>query len=410
VKNGIKRVLRDKDFQYLTKNGKFKIALSLIINLSGFALIWFLANHTAKEFFGNYQYIIAMMSLFLVFSYPGIKDAIIQSVARGYDSSLTRGTKRSLVHSIIGSVAFLLVATYQYAVRHNPDLAVAFMVCALFFPYYYTFQNVMWYLDGKKQFRKEFFYHGLIMITHTATMIGAVLVFKQNLFLLIMTFFVSQVPFYLFYYLREQNMIRSRKKDTDLYSYGSFMNKITILTTIFLQLDKVLIGVFIGPVSLAIYSVAVMIPKKVQNLLIKSSFTVLTPHFASGHMHLTMRKVWWTLAASAAMFITFYSLLPITVRLLFPDYIDSIGYSLYYSIIILVYPVSVLFEHYFRAMKNKKALRSIKITGNIIAVVIMIPLLYFFGLYGLITAQIIGVIIQILYGFYWFRKEPAAQA
>ena len=130
-----KRLLKyyyHKDVQYLIKQGRYKLFQQLLIFGSSFLLMWYMANYTSKEFLGSYQFIITTLGMLMIFSFPGIKDSILQSVARGYDYSLIKGTKKAMKFSLLGSLVFLVISGYYFLFRFDNEMSIVFLICSLF--------------------------------------------------------------------------------------------------------------------------------------------------------------------------------------------------------------------------------------------------------------------------------------
>src|SRR3989338_7381802 len=99
----------------LTLNNFFSIA-------ANFALAFFFARLLPKEIYGTYSYILAWISVLGVFALTGMDMAVIQSVSRGFESSLVLGLKKKIRYGTLGTLAALIIGGY-YLYNGNQILA-----------------------------------------------------------------------------------------------------------------------------------------------------------------------------------------------------------------------------------------------------------------------------------------------
>ena len=65
------------------------------------------ANFLSKEVFGEYTFVMAVLSIAGIFALPGMRVAVIQAVARGYEGTYFRALREIFKWSWLGSL-FLL--------------------------------------------------------------------------------------------------------------------------------------------------------------------------------------------------------------------------------------------------------------------------------------------------------------
>lgn len=382
------RYYKHKDFQYLIKEGKYKLIQQFIELGLSFFIILYLANNTSKEFFGNYKLVLVIISTLFVFSFPGIRNSILQSVARGYDYSLIRGTKKAIKFSLVGSGILILISLYYYLFKNDIKMSVIFFFCSFIFPFYFTLDNFNYFLEGKKYFKKNLVYNALLSIIRFLVILFSVFLFKENLIFLIIILLLSQILFYSYFFFRCKKMIKRKKIDKDLINYGWFMTKISWLVIISNQIDKLLVGIFINPSTLAIYSVGIFIPDKFKNII--SPFTsVFMPKFAAKKTKLTKKKIIVLIILSMFLMIIVMAFLPIFIKYFFPEYTSSIKYGLVFTVIILFIPLNSLFDYYYKAIKRKGVILKKSIYPEISKILLTIILFIFFNIIGIIIAEII---------------------
>lgn len=397
----------NKDLIYLISGGKIKLCKSIIVLLLNFFLTWFLANFCSKELFGNYEYFLSILGLVSIFAFPGIKEAITQSVARGYDTSFIFGTKIAIKFSFIGSGLLLLISGYYFYIKEDFSLFIIFLISAFFFPFFYTIDNFFAYLNGKEDYRRDFLYQVIINLIKILVIIFCVTIFTKSLFILIIAFFISQVIPYFYFYFKCKKETKSKKTDSELYSYGWFLTKMNAVTVVTDNLDKFIVGSFLGPTVLALYYIGIMLPAKVK-MVIKPALYVLFPRFSNNRMGLTKNKIFGVFFFSIITFLFTVIIISYFIKIIFPGYTDSVNYGRLYSLIIIFLPLNIIFEYFFKAKKKLIIVKNALLIPKTINIILSIPILYFFGVYGLILLllleQFITLLINIKY-YVSYNKE-----
>ena len=81
-------------------------------------------------------------------------------------------------------------------------------------------------------------------------------------------------------YYKSLRYIQNEAKDNECEKYGYFLTTTNIVGTIAKNIDKILIGVLLGAPELAIYSIAIIIPSRITDLL-KLSWAPFTPKISA---------------------------------------------------------------------------------------------------------------------------------
>jgi len=399
----IKKILKYKDhsdFKYLYRSGQYKLYKALSQFLASFILTWFLANFTSKDFFGNYRFILSILGMLIIFSLPGMKDAILQSVARGYDYSFIAGTKKAMKFSLSGGLALILISIY-YLLTERIEFGLVFIVCAIFFPLVHTLDGFYAFLNAKKSFKKEFIYYSLINSFMTVSVLLSVYLFGENLTTFMIVFFSSQLLFYLYFYLKFKSGIVDKKNDRELFTFGWFLTKMNGLISIANYVDQFVVGLFIGPANLAIYFIGIMLPNKIK-AIINPIFYTLYPKFSADEMNLTKKKILIIFLASCLISVGLVAVIPVFIKIFFSGFADSIIYGQFFSAALLFIPLNIVFGLFFRAKKRKSAIQNPIIISRVSTIVLVFPSLYFFGIFGLIIVKILEQALNLIVNLFYF--------
>ena len=115
----MKKLFKHKDVIYILKNTPYKFIKSFVIIISNFILTWYIANYYPETFLGQYVFITSTMGLLIIFSLPGVKSAIVESVSKGQEAAYVYGTRLAFKYSIIGSLVLLSVAFFYRFYTHD---------------------------------------------------------------------------------------------------------------------------------------------------------------------------------------------------------------------------------------------------------------------------------------------------
>ncbi len=404
--NKFKQILGHGDVQYFVGSGKFKFYKTVLVVGLNFLVSWYLTQVTDKEFFGEYQYFLSILALLNIFALPGMQDAIVQSVARGFKSSLTIGTRIKFKYSLWGYIPIGGLIAYYTFITPDSALALAFTISLIFFPFFYAFRSFFAYLNGVEKFKEEFHAHSLIEVVKAGSLILIVFLFHENLTALVVAFFVSQTTLFTYYYFSVKRRLAhggKGKKDPGLKKYSCYLSKIDAIGIAVSYFDKFITGLLLGPEILAIYVVGIMLPAKARTFTMPL-MSVFFPRFSSNRLSLTKKKIVMILGVSAGLVLVLMLVTPFFLRIFFPDYVDSTIYGILYSLIALFLPLNVIFEYFFKAKKNSVAIRNTLIIPRIINIAMTIPMLIYFQLYGLIATQIIMQAIMMTLNLKYYRN------
>ncbi|MFC1926552.1 oligosaccharide flippase family protein [Chloroflexota bacterium] len=401
----IKRIFKYKDhadFRYIFRSGQYKLYKALFQFLTSFILTWVLANFTSKEYFGNYKFALSILGMLFILSLPGMKDAILQSVARGHDYSFIAGTKKAMRFSLLGSLALISISAY-YLVIGKTEFGFVLIVCAIFFPFFHTLDGGYVFLSAKQNFKKELIYYALVTSFMTVSVLLCLYVFGENLIAFMIVFFSSQSLLHLYYYLKFKSGIVKSKEDKGLFSFGWFLTKISGLMQIANYIDQFVVGLLLGPVDLAIYFIGIMAPNKMK-AAISPVFYTLYPRFSTGKMKLTTKKVLVIFVGSCLISLILVAAIPVFIKVLFSEFTDSIIYGQVFSAALLFIPLNIVFGLFFRAMKEKGAIQNPIVISRVSTIILVFPSLYLFGIFGLIVVKVIEQALNLIVNLFYFVR------
>ena len=123
------------------------IVCSLIMTIS-------LTHFLEQSMFGEFQLFIAIISTVSIFSLPGMRNAVVRSIARGYEGSFILATKSKINWSLLGSAALFTAAGYFYYIAASSSWTY-YALAAILFPVMYGVCDWHAILTGREMFDKH---------------------------------------------------------------------------------------------------------------------------------------------------------------------------------------------------------------------------------------------------------------
>jgi O-antigen/teichoic acid export membrane protein len=127
------------DMVYLAK-GSFWLTLGQVAgSFAAFILAIAFANFLSPETYGDYKYVISIVSILAIFTLPNMSIAFIRSVSRGQEGNIEDIIKKKIQWGLIASFFALIFALY-YFLKNDNYLAITFVIASLFLPIFNTFK------------------------------------------------------------------------------------------------------------------------------------------------------------------------------------------------------------------------------------------------------------------------------
>src|SRR3989344_3111426 len=119
--------LTKTDVRYVAR-GSFWLGMTQVTSvIVGIAMTAGFANLISPETFGLYRYILSVYGILAMAGLPGVATGVLQAVSTGYEEALLQGFKLKLRWSLLGSLASLGYAGYNF-LTHQPTLGIVFCI------------------------------------------------------------------------------------------------------------------------------------------------------------------------------------------------------------------------------------------------------------------------------------------
>ncbi len=380
------------DMVYLARGSFWSVAGQISASLIALTLSVAMARYVPKDIYGQYKYVLAIVSTLSAFSLSGIGTAVLQSVARGLDGALADGFKANLRWSFAIFIGAFALGGY-YLIAGNFILGLGILIGGTVTPFLGSFNLYSPFLSGKKEFALQAWYADFVTnIVPAVALIAVALIAPQPL-LLIAAYFIANLAATAYAYWRTARKLHhaAPEHDPHMLTYGKHLSLIGILGGIAGSIDQLLLFHFAGATDLAIYNFATGLVDQAKGP-IKSLDAMMQVRFArrtdkdirSGMLN----KYAWLLGASVLAAAIYISYAPFIYRLLFPAYMLAVPYSQAYALSL----VSFAFLPASSYLMSKKLVRAQYVNAalsSLFRIVVICIGVIGWGLWGLIIARII---------------------
>lgn len=377
------------DIIYLIK-GSFWLNSNIVVTtfFSFFLYIAF-ARLLPKEDYGIYQFILSAGSLLGALTLTGMNSAITQAVARNYEGTFKKSVRIQLKWGLITFSVATITALY-YFLNQNNTIAIGILIAGICIPILNSFNTYNAFLSGKKDFRMTFFLAQILNFSYYPILILSLFFVKNPTVLIFINLLINVIVSIISYCITLKIYPPNKNEDPTTISYGKHLSLASILNTLILQLDNILVFHYLGAVNLAIYAFSTNIPERVYSLT-KSVQAVALPKLSVQSRENLQKNILTksTKFAAISLFIAiFYIVLaPYIFKFLFPQYVSSIFYSQIYMAMLVIVSFSIIPVTSLTAIKAKKEIYLYNIIGPILTIIIMFFMIKNYGLLGLILAR-----------------------
>jgi O-antigen/teichoic acid export membrane protein len=403
------------DMLYVFRSGFWSLFSQGIGSLSSFVVVVLLANLLSKESFGQYRFILSIISILTLFTLPGIATAITRAIARKQNVDFPKIARIKIQFGFIGLWATLAMALF-YFLNGNTELASALIVTAIFLPFIEPFAIYGAYYKGKQDFKTGAIYESISRIFQSAVIIIMALITK-NILAILGAFLAGQILARFFFYKKTmrdaglQAMAEDLGKDhdEDIIKYGKHLSGIQILSTITANIDKLLVWHFLGAEILAIYYVALTIPKNIVLLcniipriaLPKFSQNTWEPHERAK----IVRKLFLFLGMLMIPAILYFLLVPFVMPIIFKTYAASLSVAGVLAFLIILAPANAMINQILQAKKSVNKIIILQIVTLVVFAAVFLVMYIHLGPSAMAaaTALIISEAVPFGIGIFFVR-------
>lgn len=389
---------------YVAKGSFWWVAGKAGVFFISFVAMVAFANWLPKEDFGTYQFIIAGLALFAIFTLPGLNTALIKSIAQKKEGTLELAVREKIKWGTIGSFLSLGLAGW-YFLQGNNLLAAAFLLGAVFVPFKQTFSVFAAFWNGRKEFDLQAKYQ-LISASLSALFLIPTIYPTNNVLIIIAVFLASHTFFDFLLYKKTKRQVINNEQDPKAISFGKNLTLINALQTAAEYIDKIIIWKFLGAVPVAIYAFAQLPIQKVRDMLPITPLALpklgenkIDEQRKKGVISKFLRLFVFTIPVAAVLAL----IAPFLYRLFFPQYMESVVYFQALSVLIALSPFLLLNAALIAEIK-KKALYITNTGAPFLKIILFFAFVPHFGIWGIVISILIAELLRGLLALYFFLK------
>ncbi len=240
-------------------------AQHIILSLAGFLFIVAITRILIPEVYGELKFAMTLLSIAAAFILPGLGNTVQRFAAQGKKIDLYSLVQERINSSWLVLLCAILITLIVFF--YTGSVPLWYIVAAFSAILLEAYAFIPPYLKGIKKFGialKQSITTRVVQILSTIT--GAIIF--QNPYLLFFVFVLSQYVVQLFYFITtpKEKVIDPLIQKKLLKQAQSFSTskRINVLTN---NIDKIAVGIFLGPVALAVYTVVLTIPLEVSRIL-----------------------------------------------------------------------------------------------------------------------------------------------
>lgn len=399
VKNNYNHFI--KDTSWVTLNQIISVILGVLISV-------ILARFTTKIVFGEYNLLISIVSILSIVAIPGLNTSMLRSISRGKEGVYTKAVKLSFNWSFLGIPLLILIGFYFYFYAEQ-SVGIALFLSAIFFPLLYAPNNWTALLQGKKKFDIFAKFSIIQSLLRALAIIMAVYLGSGTLVPIFLAYMIVNSFTNIFYFFKCKAYINNDLEEEGWQRSGYKLTFNDFVMLSYDYIDKIFIGIFIGPVELAIYAVAVSVVSAIRGSVIQI-IKVTYPHIFAMQkekIKVYFQKIMLPLIIFNLIFLLILVLiLPLLMIILYSQkYEDSIIYAQMYCITIPLAIFMVVLNTSLIALKKENAIIKFRLLGLIIILILYSILIPFMGVIGAIISSIIYYVVLIILQYLYLRSR-----
>ena len=380
------------DVMYFLRNGTWSLIGDGVQVFAGAVLAVLFARLASKEVFGQFQFILSIVSLLAVVSVKGLDVVVLRDTARGFEGVYRRAVKLRFWWSLLG-IPIMLIVGWYYRWAGDGVLASAFVIGAWLMPMHYASNSWTSWLKGKKNFNLLARYTAVKSVLNTAVVMVAIVLSAGSLVVVFVSYFVGQIVMNSIAFVISRKLAKNDQVSSDWKQYSYFVSLAGLFKLVMVNIDKVLVAVLISPTALAVYTVAILIPNYFQ-LVVKSLFQTAAPRL-SKRKYVSFNELGIIFVIGIVFTVVNLVLIRLLLVPLFGEsYREALSLAYIASLGMLMHPMA----QYLVNFANMSAKKRVILIGNIVAPAIKLVL---FAVFVSLWKEVGFVIVYAVMAFVW---------
>ena len=386
-------------YKEIAEHFSYVFALRVAQQLIGFVSFFLIVRYVPKEIIGHYQFVLSVIALVSITSLPGMRGALMQSVARKRGGFFKTATLYSVFGAFVGSLILLMIAGYHFIIN-DVMMAFAFTIAALLNPLGQGLLIWKSSYSGEERFKVLAIIDAMTaLIVSAFLMLSALFYNESHILLLSIALIIPALQNFILWSIEFRKHKTSPAAEDGMKEYGLKTSTYHIFPAIAQEVDKLSIYNFMSAADLALYNVASKIPNAAK-AVIKDIGSVVMPKFArTPHYSQKLNIYFWLFSGVlfvGILFFTFFIFPALFQWIVPPEYEEGLifGQILLGTIAINVH--SILRVNYIMAQKNTASFKAVTLLSSIVKILTAPALIFFFQLWGGIGAIVLQRIVNVV--------------
>lgn len=370
------------NLEYFLSGGFWVLLRYVLVSVSGFALTVTFARFSNPEFFGKYQYLLSLLSLFSIGALPGLAFPLLKEFSQGNQKAFFKAFQYSLLFGVLSGIVIIFAA--PIFIKNYDDVKQSLWIILGFLPLIYSLNYWYIFFECQARFRVVSVILSLQSVFLTAAIIGLIITGNTSLNVYILTYLSIYLAF---------NIVTSlyvfRKVAADNLGSGTlsliYGAQVTVQKGLFILVDTVIsfiIPLLLGFESLAYYQVGAFFSVAFGGLLSGLSSLYVPLLFKYKEINY-WRIIWQNLILGMAALIVYVLAVLILYPLFYGDeYRLSQTIAWLFSITVLCFPLRIFLQNMF----GTRGKNGIIISTYSIAIAVSLVGFYYFSRYSLVLA------------------------
>lgn len=361
------------------------------------------ARWVTPETYGTYQYIIALTAIIGLLSLPGMGTTLVRSVAQKFEGALQETFKVQLRYGLLSAAVLALIGGW-YFTQDNTVLGKALVAVAILLPLRNAAGGFWHYWTGKQNFAAQSIYR-VASTSLSAVVLITTIYFTDNILYLIIAFFGSQAVFDYILYRVTLAQTTNSATDPQTVPYGKHLTLMAAASVIATHLDKIILWKFLGPASVAVYTLAIepinklKIALPIDHLALPKLSEKSVVERKSG----IFRKFLLLFVIFVPCALLLAIIAPWLYSVIFPQYLASVPYLQVLSIGLCMIPFTLLSGALTADMRTHN-LYIINIVAPVCKILLLLLLVPTFHIWGAVFAVMVGELIRNAFVLYYFTR------
>ena len=393
------------DLNYFLSNG-FWLGIGELVNiLKGFIISILFANFLSKEIFGQYQFVIQIISILTVFALPAMINSTVNAISKKYYGTYYKGFILSLKWSFLGSIGLILASVVTYYMGRS-YASIIFLAISVIFPLYATAAFYRCVLFGLKKFKTYIILNSIFNIISTIAIVSLFIFSLDSVFWLVFTT-IASVAFIQGYFslVFVRKYITNKKVDKKSLELGQKLSYSLFLSRAALNIDGLILALLLGFEELAIFAIVTFIPNQLKSI-INIFNPLILPKLASQKKDLNrmifihLKKI---IIIILVVIIGYAITAPLIFKYFYSQYYDYVWLSVFFNLSFIVTSTTILEMFLIKNYKTKY----LSILNIVVSAYLLIGSffwIYFFGLYGAIINRVLARFLGAGISIYYTKK------